>query len=248
MKQILVLFFLSATLILKAQDTTFVNGQKGFGKKVDGLKQEYWQFFHSNGRIQSDGYYVNDTLDGSWKSYDEVGTLLSEGKYDMGKPSGCWTVYLPNGDPLPAQHYTMLGSRYNELGEYIASIGFLNTAVNFDKKNKQARYLRAEAYYKIGEIDLAIEDVLVIVEQDSTTESLKYLTQLKIEGSRLESALETANTILAIDPKDKEAIFIRGKINYRLKEKENACKDFILAHKRGYKSDELAELLYECSH
>lgn len=49
-----------------------------------GLKQGLWQEFYDNGKVKSEKYFVNDTLNGYVKEYNENGTLSSSLLYQEG--------------------------------------------------------------------------------------------------------------------------------------------------------------------
>ena len=53
--------------------------------------------FHRNGKVMSEGTYVNKNRDGEWKFYDEDEKLISEEYYDNGLKTGIWKVYYYNG-------------------------------------------------------------------------------------------------------------------------------------------------------
>ena len=41
--------------------------------------------WHSNGQVESEGFYIDDRKDGLWVSYDETGTKVSEDVYAAGE-------------------------------------------------------------------------------------------------------------------------------------------------------------------
>ena len=54
---------------------------------------EFRQFFHKNGALSSQGYFVNGQPEGLWKNYDEEGNLISEGSRKNLQLHGKWTFY-----------------------------------------------------------------------------------------------------------------------------------------------------------
>lgn len=61
-------------------------------EKVDENKVK-GTFFHDNGKVQQQGFYVNGKLDGQWVSYNEAGNKVSEGNYSNGVKTGTWFFY-----------------------------------------------------------------------------------------------------------------------------------------------------------
>lgn len=56
-------------------------------------KGEYRQFFHDNGVVSSEGYFVNGQPEGVWKNYDRNGQLVSEGPRENLQLHGQWRFY-----------------------------------------------------------------------------------------------------------------------------------------------------------
>lgn len=54
---------------------------------------EFKQFFHDNGLVSSQGYFVNGQPEGVWKNYDRNGNLISEGARKNLQAHGKWTFY-----------------------------------------------------------------------------------------------------------------------------------------------------------
>ncbi|MCM1042346.1 MAG: hypothetical protein NC396_07990 [Bacteroides sp.] len=65
---------------------------------------EFRQFFHANGAVSSEGYFVNGQPEGVWKNYDESGNLISEGPRRNLQLHGKWTFYAGNR-PVREIHY-----------------------------------------------------------------------------------------------------------------------------------------------
>ncbi len=62
-----------------------------------GLKNGESRSFYESGGPWSLNTYVNDTLDGPYKTWHENGKLFMDGQYTMGVRSGVWRFYAPDG-------------------------------------------------------------------------------------------------------------------------------------------------------
>ena len=56
-------------------------------------KAEFKQFFYEDGKISSEGYFVDGQPEGVWKNYDRHGNLISHGARKNLKLFGLWTFY-----------------------------------------------------------------------------------------------------------------------------------------------------------
>lgn len=65
---------------------------------------EFRQFFHANGQVSSEGYFVDGQPEGIWKNYDEQGRLISEGSRKNLQLHGKW-IFYQNGRVLREIHY-----------------------------------------------------------------------------------------------------------------------------------------------
>ncbi len=53
--------------------------------------------FRADGKPWSAHTYLNDTLQGPYKTWHENGQLYIDGQYNKGKKSGLWKFYKPDG-------------------------------------------------------------------------------------------------------------------------------------------------------
>lgn len=65
---------------------------------------EFKQFFHDNGVVSSEGYFVNGQPEGVWKNYDRSGNLVSEGSRKNLQLHGQWRFYQ-NGELVRSIQY-----------------------------------------------------------------------------------------------------------------------------------------------
>lgn len=69
---------------------TYAQVDPTFEKEGDMVKATY---FHANGEIAQQGYFLNEKLEGEWKMYDEQGEKIAVGNYDNGLRTGKWLFW-----------------------------------------------------------------------------------------------------------------------------------------------------------
>lgn len=83
-----------------------------------GKKQGLWKHYYDNGRLRSEGKYVNDKPIGLWKYYYENGVLEQTGHYDKsGLYTDIWKWYYKDGSPRVIEQY-FEGEREGDYVEY----------------------------------------------------------------------------------------------------------------------------------
>ena len=65
---------------------------------------EFKQFFHDNGVVSAQGYFLDGQPEGVWKNYDREGNLVSEGSRKNLQLHGKWTFYQ-DGRAVREIHY-----------------------------------------------------------------------------------------------------------------------------------------------
>ena len=53
-------------------------------------------YFHENGKIQQEGFFVKGKLDGNWTSFDNNGNKTVSGSYENGVKTGKWFFWTDN--------------------------------------------------------------------------------------------------------------------------------------------------------
>ena len=53
-------------------------------------------YYHDNGQIKEQGFYLDGKLHGKWVSYNEDGTRQTTGEYENGKKTGKWFFWNEN--------------------------------------------------------------------------------------------------------------------------------------------------------
>lgn len=61
-----------------------------FEKEGDKVKATY---FHQNGEIAQQGYFLNQKLDGEWLMFNEEGDKIAKGSYTSGAKTGTWLFW-----------------------------------------------------------------------------------------------------------------------------------------------------------
>jgi antitoxin component YwqK of YwqJK toxin-antitoxin module len=83
MKTILsIVMGLCGALYMQAQGATPVYEKDGEMVKAT--------FYHENGAIAQQGYFLNDKLHGDWVMYDVSGKKVAAGQYQFGVKTGKW--------------------------------------------------------------------------------------------------------------------------------------------------------------
>lgn len=54
-------------------------------------------YFHENGQIAQEGFYMDGKLHGEWQMFDESGKKLALGQYVFGQKSGKWFFWNQEG-------------------------------------------------------------------------------------------------------------------------------------------------------
>ena len=95
MKNLSILFALFFAWSITAQDKKPV-----FEKDGDQVKGT---FYHDNGQISQQGFYLNKKLHGKWLAFDKSGKKVAMGQYDNGVKTGKWFFW--KNDQLSEVNY-----------------------------------------------------------------------------------------------------------------------------------------------
>ncbi len=60
-------------------------------------QKEYKKFYHPNGVVSSEGFWMNNQPEGFWKTYNEVGTLITCGNRKAGLLDSTWKFFDDKG-------------------------------------------------------------------------------------------------------------------------------------------------------
>ncbi|MFS4416102.1 toxin-antitoxin system YwqK family antitoxin [Maribacter sp. 2307ULW6-5] len=61
-----------------------------FEKEGNKVKATY---FHANGAVSQQGYFLNEKLEGEWTMFNEAGQKVAQGNYANGKKTGTWLFW-----------------------------------------------------------------------------------------------------------------------------------------------------------
>ena len=94
-------------------------------------QKEFKKFYHKNGVMSSEGWFVNGQPDGFWKTYNEKGVLISSGKRSNGVIDSTWKFFDAAGRLEKEINYADgkkngLEVSYDTLGVKLESTYFLN--------------------------------------------------------------------------------------------------------------------------
>lgn len=73
----------------------------------NGLKDGEWLKYFPNDSVYIHGFYLKDTLEGTYKVYDSYGNLQIDGNYMKGLQNGLWTTYDSTGKVLYKQLFKL---------------------------------------------------------------------------------------------------------------------------------------------
>lgn len=85
MKKLMMILVMAFTFGAVAQDV-----EPKFEKEGNKVKATY---FHANGEISQQGYFMNEKLDGEWKMFNEKGDKIAIGNYSKGAKTGTWMFW-----------------------------------------------------------------------------------------------------------------------------------------------------------
>jgi len=69
------------------------------------IKHGLFSAHHPNGKLSSEGMYVNDQEDGLWTEYHTNGQMAARGHYANGKEVGHWEFWSSDGSPEEGEDY-----------------------------------------------------------------------------------------------------------------------------------------------
>jgi antitoxin component YwqK of YwqJK toxin-antitoxin module len=113
-----------------------------FGQKV-----EYKKFFHSNGKVSSEGYWINERPTGYWRTYSEQGILVSEGNRKQGELDSTWKFYDSKG--RLERKVSFLHDKRNGLEVEFDSLGIKVLETNYELGVRQGKQIE---YYSNGSV------------------------------------------------------------------------------------------------
>ena len=80
--------------VLLASGMVFAQGVEPKFEVVDQIVKA--TYYHDNGQIKEQGFYLDGKLHGKWISYNQDGTKQTIGEYENGKKTGKWFFWNEN--------------------------------------------------------------------------------------------------------------------------------------------------------
>lgn len=85
MKKLMMMLVMAFTFGAMAQEV-----EPKFEKEGNKVKATY---FHANGEISQQGYFMNEKLEGEWKMFNDKGDKIAMGNYIKGAKTGTWMFW-----------------------------------------------------------------------------------------------------------------------------------------------------------
>ncbi len=85
MKKLLLIAILALSFGANAQQV-----EPKFEKEGNKVKATY---FHANGEVSQQGFFLNEKLQGKWTMYNKDGEKIAMGNYDKGVKTGKWMFW-----------------------------------------------------------------------------------------------------------------------------------------------------------
>lgn len=85
MKKLLIIAMMAFSFGTYAQEV-----EPTFVKEGNKIKATY---FHANGEISQQGYFLNEKLEGEWKMFNKEGEKIAMGNYSKGMKTGKWLFW-----------------------------------------------------------------------------------------------------------------------------------------------------------
>lgn len=96
MKKLVLIMVMAFTFGAIAQDV-----EPKFEKEGNKVKATY---FHANGEISQEGYFLNEKLEGEWKMFNDKGDKIAVGNYTKGAKTGTWMFW--EGDEVKEVNFS----------------------------------------------------------------------------------------------------------------------------------------------
>lgn len=69
------------------------------------IRHDLFVEYHENGKLVSEGQYVDGKEDGLWRDFHANGQLAAEGRYRAGKEVGVWRFWSSAGIEEPSTNF-----------------------------------------------------------------------------------------------------------------------------------------------
>ncbi len=126
-----------------------------WGTIINGKKEGYWHFLHTNETLKIRGAYLHDKRNGWWEFYGENENLLACGHFENDKKSGFWKFYYPGKTIHAYGHFKNDKAEgnwdfFDENAQLVYSIDFFKGNMYGNFKRYKNNLLLEEGYVKNG--------------------------------------------------------------------------------------------------
>lgn len=145
--------------------------------------------------------------------------------------------------------YFSISYNYFLINQYDKALQYADSTLLYDTTNLNNYFLKIEIFGEIGEFEKAAElCYLILSKNQNHYEAHCYLGLILEQLEQYDLALEHLDIAQKINPKDYKTYLLKWIIYSDKTDKDNACLNFNLAVKYGYKYDpEEQEGLYRCN-
>ncbi len=197
-----------------------------------GRKQGNWKLFYDNGRILSEGKYVDNKRIGLWKFYYENGKIEQTGAFDKdGFYSGEWQWFYMDGNPRIVELY-FEGEREGEFVEYNKDGGVIMQGEYVNSIREGNWVITVNNYIEIGAY---LENVKDGIWKYYYTADTLYFEGIFIDGSedglhtwyyRNGNKMKTGKYLMSLKEGDWKYYDIEGKLILKVKYKDGIEKEY----------------------
>ena len=133
-------------------------------------------------------------------------------------------------NPRHVQAYKLRGLLYCGIGLYRNAMQDLTAALSLNPNDTQALLMRSDIYEKNGELPLAIEDLKRTTALDKSNVLVLFKTaRYQFSKGMYQSAIDNVSTILQREPRNTNALCLRGRCHSMLHAYLDSLKDYSAA-------------------
>lgn len=81
--------------VLVASSAIFAQNREPKLEDVNGIVKA--TYYHDNGQVQQEGFFVDGKLEGKWISFNEKGVKIAMAEYAKGEKTGSWFFWNNEG-------------------------------------------------------------------------------------------------------------------------------------------------------
>lgn len=142
----------------------------------------------------------------------------------------CGILFISCTASVQLPEYTSAEKAYNQ-GRYQTALTFINRAIDIQKDQADFYVLRAKANYKIGNKNLAMNDLSKALTLEKTFSALHLRGKLFLENNDLENAKTDFRNAFNLNPESADLLFDLGYLEYLNGENQLALEYYLNASK-----------------